>query len=102
MIIQVSISFNTKVSIDDVINSYSEPTKELVISSYKNMNNKNNSKSVENNIAECDVDTTAFIVDDTSEIKDFEKIIKENQTGKADDFTERCKYSIHQSQCNWR
>ena len=80
-------SFNTEVSIDDFINSYSEPTKELVISSYKNMNNNNNSKSVENNIAECDVDTTVFIVDDTSKIKDFEKIIKENQTGKADDFT---------------
>ena len=28
-------TFNTEVSIDDVINSYSEPTKELVISSYK-------------------------------------------------------------------
>ena len=27
-------TFNTEVSIDDVINSYSEPTKELVISSY--------------------------------------------------------------------
>ena len=85
MIIQVSISFNTKVSIDDVINSYSEPTKELVISSYKNRNNNNNSKSVENNIAECDIDTTVFIVDDTSKIKDFEKIMKEDQTGKAVD-----------------
>ena len=35
--------------------SYSEPTIELVISSHKNMNNENNSKSVENNITECDV-----------------------------------------------
>ena len=75
-------SFNTQVSIDDVINSYSEPTKELVISSYKNMNNDNNSKSVENNIAEYDVDTTVFIVDDANKIKDSEKRIKENQTGK--------------------
>ena len=49
------------------------------------MNNANNSKSVENNIAECDVDTTVFIVDDTSKIKDFEKIMKEDQTGKAVD-----------------
>ena len=35
-------SFNAEVSIDDVINPYSEPTTELVISSYKNMNNDNN------------------------------------------------------------
>ena len=75
-------SFNTQVSIDDVINSYSEPTKELVISSYKNMNNNNNSKSLENNIANCDVDTTVFIVNDANKIKDSEKRIKENQTGK--------------------
>ena len=75
-------SFNTEVSIDDVINSYSEPTKELVISSYKNMNNNNNSKSLENNIANCDVDTTVFIVNDANKIKDSEKRIKENQTGK--------------------
>ena len=46
-------SFNTEVSIDDVINPYSEPTIELVVSSHKNMNNDNNSKSVENNITEC-------------------------------------------------
>ena len=76
-------TFNTEVSIDDVINSYSEPTKELVISSYKNMNNDNNSKSVENSIAECNVDTTVFIVHDTNKINDSEKRIKENQTGKA-------------------
>ena len=38
---------------DDVINPYSEPTIELVVSSHKNMNNDNNSKSVENNITEC-------------------------------------------------
>ena len=47
--------FNTEVSVDDVINPYSEPTIELVISSHKNMNNDNNSASVENNITECDV-----------------------------------------------
>ena len=76
-------TFNTEVSIDDIINSYSEPTKELVISSYKNMNNDNNSKSVENSIAECDVDTTVFIVHDTNKINDSEKRIKENLTGKA-------------------
>ena len=35
-------SFYAEVSIDDVINPYSEPTTELVISSYKNMNNDNN------------------------------------------------------------
>ena len=47
------------------------------------MNNDNNSKSVENSIAECDVDTTVFIVHDTNKINDSEKRIKENQTGKA-------------------
>ena len=47
------------------------------------MNNDNNSKSMENNIAECDVDTTVIIVDDTSKINDSEKRTKENQTGKA-------------------
>ena len=61
-------SFNAEVSVDDVINPYSEPTKELVISSHKNLNNDNNSKSVENNITECDVDTTVIIVDDTNKI----------------------------------
>ena len=53
-------SFNVEVSIDDVINPYGESTTELVISSYKNMNNDNNSKSVKNNITECDVDTTVI------------------------------------------
>ena len=76
-------SFNAEVSIDDVINTYSEPTKELVISSHKNMNNENNSKSVENNITECDVDTTVIIVDDSNKINDSEKRTKENQTRKA-------------------
>ena len=76
-------SFNTEVSIDDAISPYSEPTKELVISSHKNMNNDNNSKSVENNIREFDVDTTVIIVDDTNKINDSEKRTKENQTGKA-------------------
>ena len=57
-------SFNTEVSIDDAISPYSQPTKELVISSHKNMNNDNNSKSVENNFRECDVGTTVIIVDD--------------------------------------
>ena len=47
------------------------------------MNNDSNSKSVENSIAECDVDTTVFIVDDTNKINDSEKRIKENLTGKA-------------------
>ena len=76
-------SFNTEVSIDDAISPYSEPTKELVISSHKNMNNDNNSKSVENNIREFDLDTTVIIVDDTNKINDSEKRTKENQTGKA-------------------
>ena len=53
-------SFNVEVSIDDVINPYGESTTELVIGSYKNMNNDNNSKSVKNNITECDVDTTVI------------------------------------------
>ena len=52
-IIQVSVKALTEVSIDDVIS-----------------NNNNNSKSMENNIAECDVDTTVFIVDDANKIKD--------------------------------
>ena len=47
------------------------------------MNNDSNSKSVEDNIAECDVDATVFIVDDTNKINDSEKRIKENLTGKA-------------------
>ena len=76
-------SFNVEVSIDDVINTYSEPTKGLVISSHKNMNNENNSKSVENNITECDVDTTVIIVDDANKINDSEKRTKENQSRKA-------------------
>ena len=76
-------SFKTEVSIDDVISSYSEPTKELVISSYKNMNNNNNSKRVGNNITEYDIDTTLFIVDNAYKINDSEKGIKENQTRKA-------------------
>ena len=38
---------------------------------------------MENNIAECDVSTTVFSVDDTNKINDSEKRIKENQTGKA-------------------
>ena len=76
-------NFNAEVSIDDVINTYSETTKELVISSDKNMNNENNSKSVENNITECDVDTTVIIVDDANKINDSEKRAKENQTRKA-------------------
>ena len=76
-------SFNAEVSIDDVINNYSETTEELVISSHKNMNNENNSKSVENNITECDVDTTVIIVDDANKINDSEKRAKENQTRKA-------------------
>ena len=46
------------------------------------MNNNNNSKSLENNIANCDVDATVFIVNDANKIKDSEKRIKENQTGK--------------------
>ena len=75
--------FNAEVSVDDVINPYSETIKELVISSYKNMNNDNNSKSVENNITECDVDTTVIFVDDNNKVNDSEKRTKENQTGKA-------------------
>ena len=47
------------------------------------MNNDNNSKSVENNIAVCDVDTTVFIVDNNNKINNSEKRIKENQTVKA-------------------
>ena len=42
MIIGVSIKASTEVSIDYVINPYSEPTKELVIRSHKNMNKDNN------------------------------------------------------------
>ena len=42
--------FNAEVSVDDVINPYSETIKELVISSYKNMNNDNNSLDKNNNI----------------------------------------------------
>ena len=38
---------------------------------------------MENSIAECDVDTAVFIVDDTNKINDSEKRIKENQTGKT-------------------
>ena len=76
-------SFSTDVSINDVINTYREPTKELVISSHKNMNNDSNSKSVENNITKCDVDTTVIIVDDVNKINDSEKRTKQNQTWKA-------------------
>ena len=76
-------SFKTEVSIDDVISSYNEPTKELVISSYRNMDNNNNIKSVGNDITECDIDTTLFIVDNAYKINDSEKRIKENQTRKA-------------------
>ena len=47
------------------------------------MNNDNNSKNVENNITESDVDTTVIIVDDINKINDSEKRAKENQTGKA-------------------
>ena len=72
-------SFYAEVSIDDVINPYSEPTTELVISSYKSMNNYNNSKSVENNITECDVVTTVI----NNKIDDSEKRTKETQTGKV-------------------
>ena len=43
------------------------------------MNNDNNSKSVENNITECGVDTTAI----NNKIDDSEKRTKENQTGEA-------------------
>ena len=45
--------------------------------------NDNNSKSGENNITECDFDTTVIVVDDTNKINDSEKRTKENQTGKA-------------------
>ena len=76
-------SFKTEVSIDDVISSYNEPTRELVISSYRNMDNNNNIKSVGNDITECDIDTTLFIVDNAYKINDSEKRIKENQTRKA-------------------
>ena len=72
-------SFYAEFSIDNVINPYSEPTTELVISSYKNMNNDNNSKSVENNITECDVVTTVI----NNKIDDSEKRTKETQTGKV-------------------
>ena len=75
-------SFNTEVSIDDVINPHSEPTKGLVISSHENMNNNNNSKGVENNIVESDVNTTEIVVDDTNKTNDTEKRTKEDQTGK--------------------
>ena len=75
-------NFNAEVSVDDVINPYSEPTKELVISSHKNMNNGNNSKSVENNITECDVDTTVTIVDDTNKIMILKKERKKIKHGK--------------------
>ena len=43
------------------------------------MNDDNNSKSVENNITECDVVTTVI----NDKIDDSEKKTKENQTGKA-------------------
>ena len=76
-------SFKTEVSVDDVISSYNEPTKELVISSYRNMDNNNNIKSVGNDITERDIDTTLFIVDNAYKINDSEKRIKENQTRKA-------------------
>ena len=75
-------SFSTEVSIDDAINPYSEPTKELVISSHKNMNNDNNSNSVENNITECDVDTAVIIVDDSNKINVLKKERKKIKQGK--------------------
>ena len=43
----------------------------------KNMNNGNNSKSVENNM-ESDVDTTVIILDDTNKINDSKRRTKEN------------------------
>ena len=51
-----------------------ERTNELVISSHKNVNNDNNSKIVENNTVESDINTTGIIVDDTNKIIDTEKI----------------------------
>ena len=69
-------SFNTEVSTDDAINPSSEPTNELVISRDKNMNNNNNSKIMENNIVESDVNTTGIIVDDTKRGKENQKKIK--------------------------
>ena len=51
-----------------------ERTNELVISSHKNVNNDNNSKIVENNTVESDINTTGIIVDDTNKINDTEKI----------------------------
>ena len=45
------------------------------------MNNDNNSKSVENNIVESDIDTTEIIVDDTNKINHTEKRIKKIKQG---------------------
>ena len=46
------------------------------------MNNDDNSKNMENNITESDVDITEIIVDDTNKINDTEKRTKKNQMGK--------------------
>ena len=46
------------------------------------MNNDNNSKNMENNIVESDVDITEIIAYGTNKINDTEKRTKENQTGK--------------------
>ena len=54
--------FNTEASIDDIINTSSDSTNELVIS------NGNNCKIMENNVAESDINTTEIIVDDTNKI----------------------------------
>ena len=55
---------------------------DLVINSYKNINNSNNYKIEENNIVESDTYTTEIILDDTNKINDIEKRTTENQTGK--------------------
>ena len=72
-------SFNTSFN-KDVINPI-DPTNDLVISSYKNMNNGNNYKIMEN-IIKNDVGTTEIIVDGTNKLNDIEKRTKENLTGK--------------------
>ena len=92
-------SLNTDISIDDVVNPQSEPTKELVISSHKNMNNDNNSKSVDNNIVESDINTTEIIVDDANKINDTEKRTKENQTGKLVVNNKKKKVYIRKQYC---
>ena len=45
-----------------------ERTNELVISSHKNVNNDNNSKIVENNTVESDINTTGIIVDEPTKL----------------------------------